>query len=340
MRLGSRPPTTASPRPRVSTSRVTPSSNSSTRSGSSGRGSSKVDTFLQFLDEVEESTVAVQAVQVAPVPQYYAAPARMVATPVMAPAVVQVPQQVVVAAENPASSVFASVKARIASLENEMQVKDAQIRALQDVIKTDEQRLAEAETKGATALVEREKREKEKLAKQHKQYQEALARHLAFIDKLTADKKELTSQVEEFAREIQELQASSQKKIAEVEGRNAESIRIEKEKWIARERANREKWAQSKAKELKELTIRGMEPELQRIIEKHQKDLKQLEESHATQLEREKQNQALAIERAKACFPSPPIRSTDALAGWAAGTADRRRASDRLRRSSRRGSGR
>lgn len=80
------------------------------------------------------------------------------------------------------------------------------------------------------------------------------------------DKKDLTAKVELLGKQIQELEAQAQKQISDLSKRHAEQLRIEKEKWAALERVSREKWASAKEKELKELTVRGLEPELKKIM--------------------------------------------------------------------------
>lgn len=58
-----------------------------------------------------------------------------------------------------------------------------------------------------------------------------------------------------------------------------------KEAWIASEKQRKERWQQDKIAEIKEQTIRGLEPEIERMVEKHRKDVKRVEERCAREME-------------------------------------------------------
>ncbi|KAF4693923.1 5-azacytidine induced 1 [Perkinsus olseni] len=85
-------------------------------------------------------------------------------------------------------------------------------------------------------------------------------RQLKMIDKLLVDKTELTRQCEQLV--------SKQKKI-----------------WMAQEKLRRSEWEATKTKEIKESTIRGLEPEVERILSEGRKEKQALLERHREALE-------------------------------------------------------
>ena len=55
--------------------------------------------------------------------------------------------------------------------------------------------------------------------------------------------------------------------------------RKNKEAWFQAEKIRRKKWEESKIKEIKELTIKNLEPELDKILQDHKKELMEQEQS-------------------------------------------------------------
>ncbi|XP_062447436.1 centrosomal protein of 131 kDa isoform X4 [Rhea pennata] len=80
---------------------------------------------------------------------------------------------------------------------------------------------------------------------QREHYEAAIQRHLTFIDKEIKKLKELMS---------------------------------------ATEKIRREKWMDEKTKKIKEITVKGLEPEIQKLIAKHKQDIKKLKMLHEAEL--------------------------------------------------------
>ncbi|XP_059587958.1 centrosomal protein of 131 kDa isoform X4 [Alligator mississippiensis] len=90
-----------------------------------------------------------------------------------------------------------------------------------------------------------EKELSHQLQLQREQYEAAIQRHLAFID-----------------QEIKKL----------------------KELMSATEKLRREKWIDEKTKRIKEITVKGLEPEIQKLISKHKQEIKKLKALHEAEL--------------------------------------------------------
>ena len=61
-------------------------------------------------------------------------------------------------------------------------------------------------------------------------------------------------------------------------------IRRLRDKWIAEEKIRRETWENGKVKSIKELTIKGLEPEIQRILTQHKNEKKRLETKYKEEI--------------------------------------------------------
>ncbi|GAB1609523.1 serine-rich adhesin for platelets-like isoform X1, partial [Argonauta hians] len=107
---------------------------------------------------------------------------------------------------------------------------------------------------------------KRQLHDQKEQYETTIRRHLSFIDQLIDDKKELTTKCEELVKEY-----------------NTELKKF-KDTAVASEKLRREKWIEDKTKRIKEMTVKGLEPEIQRLIARHKSELSKLKQLHEAEL--------------------------------------------------------
>ena len=119
------------------------------------------------------------------------------------------------------------------------------------------------------------------LDKQGKDHELSLKRHLTFIDRILKDKDLLSKKCENLARELKTLEEVYNKKIDRLQSQWALELKKQKEVWQSSEKAKREAWLSEKTKEIKELTIKCLEPEIQRLIQKSKADLEDLESKHA-----------------------------------------------------------
>ena len=76
-----------------------------------------------------------------------------------------------------------------------------------------------------------------------------------------------------------------------------EQVRRQREVWVQAERARREQWVADKTKEIKEATVRGLEPDIQRLIARHTQEMRRLEESVREEARRELAAEASRAER-------------------------------------------
>uniref|UniRef100_A0A673K1V8 Centrosomal protein of 131 kDa n=1 Tax=Sinocyclocheilus rhinocerous TaxID=307959 RepID=A0A673K1V8_9TELE len=127
---------------------------------------------------------------------------------------------------------------------------------------------------------------------QKQQYEATIQRHLTFIDQLIDDKKALSERCEEVVGELKQVDQKYTKKIAQMQEQHElvssvyscfEMLKL-KELMSATEKIRREKWIDEKTKKIKEITVKGLEPEIQKLISKHKLELKKLRVLHEAEL--------------------------------------------------------
>ncbi|KAM7370359.1 hypothetical protein PAMP_009914 [Pampus punctatissimus] len=119
---------------------------------------------------------------------------------------------------------------------------------------------------------------------QKEQYEATIQRHLAFIDQLINDKKALNERCEGVVAELKQVDQKYTKKIAQMQEQHEMEIKKLKELMSATEKIRREKWIDEKTKKIKEITVKGLEPEIQKLISKHKQELKKLRTLHEAEL--------------------------------------------------------
>ncbi|XP_044035534.1 centrosomal protein of 131 kDa isoform X2 [Siniperca chuatsi] len=119
---------------------------------------------------------------------------------------------------------------------------------------------------------------------QKEQYEATIQRHLTFIDQLINDKKALSERCEGVVGELKQVDQKYTKKIAQMQEQHEMEIKKLKELMSATEKIRREKWIDEKTKKIKEITVKGLEPEIQKLISKHKQELKKLRTLHEAEL--------------------------------------------------------
>lgn len=185
-----------------------------------------------------------------------------------------------------AAELYSGVKAKMAALKQQLHDATARVAQL-------EHEAAAARHAGAALVAESEAAAARAADGARAEHESALSRHLGFIDRLLADKAELAKQVEAVQAHAATLEARFDAKLKAKDEALGRELKRRTDALGAAERARREQWMASKAKEIKELTIRGLEPDVQRLISKHRDEIRALADTHRAALQ-----QAVADERA------------------------------------------
>ncbi|NWU58287.1 CP131 protein, partial [Dromas ardeola] len=176
-----------------------------------------------------------------------------------------------------ASAVATEVTSSIMRLKLEVEEKKRAISLLQTAL-TQQRELTVRHVK------QTEKELGHQLRLQREQYEAAIQRHLAFIDQLIDDKKVLSEKCEAVVAELKQVDQKYGKKITQMQEQHELEIKKLKELMSATEKIKREKWIDEKTKKIKEITVKGLEPEIQKLIAKHRQDIRKLKMLHEAEL--------------------------------------------------------
>ncbi|XP_031454757.1 centrosomal protein of 131 kDa isoform X2 [Phasianus colchicus] len=176
-----------------------------------------------------------------------------------------------------ASAVATEVTSSIMRLKLEVEEKKRAISLLQTA-------LAQQRELTVRHVKQTEKELGHQLQLQREQYEAAIQRHLAFIDQLIDDKKVLSEKCETVVAELKQVDQKYSKKLTQMQEQHEQEIKKLKELMSATEKIRREKWIDEKTKKIKEITVKGLEPEIQKLITKHRQDIQKLKMLHEAEL--------------------------------------------------------
>ncbi|KAI9138124.1 hypothetical protein BKA69DRAFT_819130 [Paraphysoderma sedebokerense] len=208
---------------------------------------------------------------------------------------------------NSSATVFDGVKAKIIGQQLEIEEKSRTL----SLMKTELKKLKELNKEQAN---QSKKELKSKLTLQRKEYETIVKRHLGFIDKLLAEKEELAKKCETLSDEFKGLEKVYKDKIQNLQDVHSRELKSQKQLWENSEKIKREKWMNERSKVIKEQTVKGLEPEIQRMIAQHKQQMAVAESKHKEDLRNEKEmlmdmhqrqmeqfRDKLIAERQKAC---------------------------------------
>ncbi|NWV90872.1 CP131 protein, partial [Machaerirhynchus nigripectus] len=175
------------------------------------------------------------------------------------------------------SAVATEVTSSMMRLKLEVEEKKRAISLLQTAL-TQQRELTDRHVK------QTEKELGHQLRLQREQYEAAIQRHLAFIDQLLDDKKVLSEKCEAVVAELKQVDHKYGQKITQMQEQHELEIKKLKELMSATEKVRREKWIEEKTKKIKEITVKGLEPEIQKLMAKHREDIRQLKLLHEAEL--------------------------------------------------------
>lgn len=178
-------------------------------------------------------------------------------------------------------SIFDDVKQKIMASQLEIRDKSKTIHVLQQEL----QRLKEAHQNDTLEL---QKSSRSQLSLQRKEYETIVKRHLSFIDNVLAEKETLSARVVELTDKVTGLEKQFHQKATAMEESHLKNLSQQKELWQTQERIKREKWIQDRTRQIKEQTIQGLEPEIQKLIATQKSALRNTEEEYRTRLQSEK----------------------------------------------------
>ena len=180
------------------------------------------------------------------------------------------------------SSVYGSVRGRMTSITMELEDKTRTLTAMKQKLRQERSRVRDLEEHMA-------KQEARKIKGVREEYEDTIQRHLSFIDRLLADKQTLSEKCDALASELKRVENMYSGGVGELKERHAAEMKKQKDAWLAQEKVRREKWMEDKTREIKTTTIKGLEPEVQRILSKHKRELRRIDERKQDELRQAKE---------------------------------------------------
>ena len=101
---------------------------------------------------------------------------------------------------------------------------------------------------------------------------------------LIDDKKVLSERCEQLVKEMRDLDKKYKTKLNSLETSHAAELTKLKQVSAAAEKMRREKWQADEVQRIKETTVKGLEPEIQRIIAKGKAEVQRLKAVHEAEL--------------------------------------------------------
>ncbi|OEH76603.1 hypothetical protein cyc_02836 [Cyclospora cayetanensis] len=191
----------------------------------------------------------------------------------------------------------ANLLSRISALEVELEDKEHNLKALREL--REREKLKEEHIRKQLQLQLRDD-----LTKTTEKYEQHSRSQQQLLVQLQDEKKDMASRYQRLADEMRELERKFGAKTAELHKQYGRELERQRKAFLCGEKARREAWERDRAQEIKEITIRGLEPEIQRLIEKHRNEKRCLEEKlkgianeMKKQLEREVSSQKAIVTR-------------------------------------------
>ncbi|KAH8345493.1 hypothetical protein KR084_005222, partial [Drosophila pseudotakahashii] len=116
-----------------------------------------------------------------------------------------------------------------------------------------------------------------KLRDQKKHYEEVVTRHQGFIEQLLKDKGSLCEKVAALTRRLESQNQAWEHRLETELARTKETT-------MAGEKIRRERWVRENTKKIKELTVKGLEAEINKMNCDHQRQVTELKRTHQMQL--------------------------------------------------------
>jgi len=94
---------------------------------------------------------------------------------------------------------------------------------------------------------------------------------------MVKEKQEMTDHIRELVDAIKEEERNTSEMVEDVRAEGAEELKKSYVLWGEGEIARRERWVAKKTEEVRERTVKGLKPEIQRIMDQHKLDCLEVE---------------------------------------------------------------
>lgn len=128
----------------------------------------------------------------------------------------------------------------------------------------------------------------EKSQTQKYEFDSIIQRQNGLIESLISEKKKLTGSIDELSEKLDGVEKINHKKIQQLVDNFDLELKKNKDAWYQAEKMRRKKWEDQKVKEIKETTVKGLEPEIERILSNHKQEMSKMEDRLNEDLRRQR----------------------------------------------------
>ena len=182
------------------------------------------------------------------------------------------------------NTVFEGIKSKMVRLKDDLKSKTERIESLESAVQSSSERERALRQKADDS-----ERDRRRLLDQEKEFEIVRNRQLALMERLVSDKEGLSAKVSSLSESVTAMRSKYECKIKKLQIEHKRECRRSKEEWTASEAVRREQWISMKTKQIKSMTIKGLEPEIQRLIEQNKRDIQCKEEEFSELLRAEKE---------------------------------------------------
>ena len=111
-----------------------------------------------------------------------------------------------------------------------------------------------------------------------------IQRQNTLMESLMSEKRQMEVQINDLQSKLNESEKINYKKLQNMRENYESETKRNKDAWFQAEKIRRKKWEEQKIKEIKELTAKGLEPEIERIITNHKNEINSMEEKHLIEI--------------------------------------------------------
>ncbi|XP_017762493.1 PREDICTED: centrosomal protein of 131 kDa isoform X2 [Eufriesea mexicana] len=169
-------------------------------------------------------------------------------------------------------------KEDLATAHLQLEEKDATILLLREQLKNERKVACEK-------LESQRKNNVTKLQQQEDKYKGIVKRHQKFIEQLLSEKTDLTEKCNSLAQKVKEIEIKMQRDLKTTADRHVVELQKAKEHFAAAEKIKRERWIEARTTKIKEMTVKGLEPELRNMMEQHAEEIQRLRNVHMKELQ-------------------------------------------------------
>ncbi|KAK9304972.1 hypothetical protein QLX08_003828 [Tetragonisca angustula] len=169
-------------------------------------------------------------------------------------------------------------KEDVATAQLLLEEKNATVSLLKEQLKTERKAACDK-------LEEQRKSNSSKLQQQEEKYKGIVKRHQKFIEQLISEKTDLTEKCNSLAQRVKEIEIKMQRDLKAASDRHIVELQRAKEHFAAAEKIKRERWIETRTTKIKEMTVKGLEPELRNMMDQHAEEIQKLRNIHMKELQ-------------------------------------------------------